>query len=332
MPTVGPVKIAVLGTGSAGCRHLKAIGSIPGVEPVAIPVRSSRLAELEEQGQSTAASLQEAAADGVKLAVVATDTSRHAKDTLCALSQGFDVLVEKPMAVDAAHAHLICEQTEKLGRQVFVGCVLRFSQALQTFRELLPAVGPLHSVRIECQSYLPDWHPHRPYRQSYSARSGEGGVLLDLIHEIDYAGWIFGWPVALQGNLRNLGRLSINGDEVGELTWETSTGCIVSIHLDYLSRPSRRRMKAYGGLGTIDWDGLTGTVQLMLTESSVRESRLSPTGDEMFAAQIRALVNSINGEHDPQLATGAEGVKALAICDAARLSSLSRREEMVAYP
>lgn len=331
MLKVNQVKIAVLGTGSAGCRHLDAIGSIPGVRPVAIPVRSSRRAELEGQGLSTAASLQDAAARGVKATVIATNTSRHAEDALCALSQGFDVLVEKPMAVDAAQANRICMQSAKLDRQVFVGCVLRFSQALNTFQELLPAVGQLHSVRIECQSYLPDWRPQRPYQQSYSARSGEGGVLLDLIHEIDYAGWIFGWPAGLQGTLKNSGRLGIEGDEVAELTWETSTECVVSINLDYLSRPPRRRMKAYGNLGTIGWDGITGTVKLMLADAPILESRSSQTRNEMFTAQIGALVNSINGKHDPRLATGADGIKALAVCDAARLSSVSRREEIVVY-
>lgn len=325
------MKIAVLGTGSAGCRHLKAIGSITGMEPVAVPVRASRLTELEADGFATAPCLK-AAASKTRIAIIATDTSRHAADALCALSQGFDVLVEKPMAIDAAQAHRICQQTARLDRRVFVGCVLRFSQALETFRELLPAVGQLHSVRIECQSYLPDWRPQRPYQQSYSARSGEGGVLLDLIHEIDYAGWIFGWPAALQGSLKNLGRLGIDGDEVAELTWETATGGIVTINLDYLSRPPRRRMKAFGELGTICWDGITGTVQLMLAETPIQESRSSQTLDEMFAAQIGALVDSLSEEHDPRLATGADGVKALAVCDAARLSSASRREEIVAYP
>jgi predicted dehydrogenase len=325
------LKIAVLGTGSVGSRHLKTIESIPGLEPVAVPMRSSRLAELEDQGLATAASLQQAVAIGVEAAIVATDTSRHDEDAISALSHGLDVLVEKPMAVDAAKAHQICEQTVILKHQVFVGCVLRFSQGLATFQKLLPQVGQLHSVRIECQSYLPDWRPQRPYRKSYSARSGEGGVLLDLIHEIDYAGWIFGWPLSLRGNLKNLGRLHIDVDEVAELTWETTTGSIVSINLDYLSRPPRRRMKAYGDLGTIVWDGITGTVQLKLAETEMQESRPSQTHDEMFAAQIGALVDSINGYHNPLLATGVEGTKALAICDAARRSSVSKREETVLY-
>ncbi len=37
------------------------------------------------------------------------------------------------------------------------------------------------------QSWLPDWRPDRDYRESYSARLDEGGVLRDLVHEIDYA-------------------------------------------------------------------------------------------------------------------------------------------------
>ena len=187
-------------------------------------------------------------------------------------------------------------------------------------------------MRIECQSYLPDWRPQRPYKDSYSARAEEGGVLLDLIHEIDYTGWLFGWPVSLQAGLKNLGRLGIDSDKIAELTWETSKGCIVSTNLDYLSRTPRRQLHAYGELGTICWDGITGTVQLMLAGASLQEHQSTQTRDEMFAAQIGALVDYINGEPDSRMATGVDGVKALAICDAARLSSTSRREEVVIYP
>ena len=51
------------------------------------------------------------------------------------------------------------------------------------------------AVRVECQSWLPYWRPERDYRESYSARADEGGVLRDLVHELDYAIWAFGGPV-----------------------------------------------------------------------------------------------------------------------------------------
>lgn len=193
-----PVGVAVLGTGSIGMTHLKVLAQIPEVRAVAIPTRPGRVKDLEETGFFAVKDLDEALRIPVARCIVATDTGRHVEDGLSAIERGLDVLVEKPISTDARQARRLCLARAKFARQVFVGCVLRFSESLNTFRKLLNRVGKLHSVRIECQSYLPEWRPARPYKNSYSSRAGEGGVLLDLIHEIDYAGWIFGWPKAVQ--------------------------------------------------------------------------------------------------------------------------------------
>ena len=326
------MKIAVMGTGSAGLCHLRAIRAIDGLDAVAVPVRSSRLKELEADGFATASGVSDAAARGASAAIIATDTSRHIKDALTALEEGLDVLVEKPLAIDCAEAHRLCVQASTLGGSVFVGSVLRFSESLNTFRDVLDKVGRLHSLRIVCQSFLPDWRPDRPYRDSYSARADEGGVLRDLTHEIDYAGWLFGWPLSVQARVRNLGRLGIASEEIAELTWETPDGCIVSVRLDYLTRPPRRRMTACGELGTVEWDGIAGTVTVMLGGVETEELRSSQGRDQMFAAQAYAFANATSGICDSQIATGEDGVKALAVCGATVLSSQSRREEPVEYP
>jgi predicted dehydrogenase len=52
----------------------------------------------------------------------------------------------------------------------------------------------------------------------------------------------------------------------------------------------------------------------------------------MFLAQASAFVNTICGASDPRLATAEDGIKALAVCDAAQLASERRREEAVEYP
>jgi predicted dehydrogenase len=51
----------------------------------------------------------------------------------------------------------------------------------------------------------------------------------------------------------------------------------------------------------------------------------------MFLEQDRAFINLTNGFREPRLATGEEGVKVLAICDAGRRSSHCRKEEPVEY-
>ena len=327
----GATAVAVLGTGSIGMRHLGALRRLANVRPIAIPKRRERLGWLAEAGFSTAADLQEAVREGARLCIIATDTRQHVPDGLIASEQGLDLLVEKPMAPDAAIASRLRLTARASSRKMFIGCVLRFSESLNTVRELLGQVGCLHDVRIECQSYLPAWRPERPYQESYSARADEGGVLRDLIHEVDYAGWLFGWPTVLQARVRNLGRLRIEADEATDLLWETAEGSTVSVRLDYLSRPSRRRLRVSGEHGTLAWDGIEGTVTLALADAPARVIRSSQTRDEMVVAQAEAFIQASRGACDPRLATADDGVNALAVCDAARRASESKREERVEY-
>ena len=133
------------------------------------------------------------------------------------------------------------------------------------FREWVKQIGRVHSVRIECQSFLPDWRPDRPYRQSYSARAEEGGVLRDLIHEIDYAAWIFGWPTACSGLRPEPGPTRYRSDEMAELLWTTTAGTVISVGLDYLSRMPHQHA-CQRKHGTLEWDGIIGRVKLELAE------------------------------------------------------------------
>lgn len=325
------LRVAVIGTGSMGMRHLRVLDKMPGVRPVAVPIRLQRISQLEQAGYRTARDLSEASRGGATICIVATDTGRHAKDGHDAFQAGLDLLVEKPMAVDAVEAGGLRDQAASLSRKIYVACVLRFSESLNTMRGLINDIGRLHSVRIECQSYLPDWRPARSYLGSYAARSGEGGVLRDLIHEIDYAGWIFGWPKSVQARVRNLGRLSIEAEEAAELFWEISDGCLVSLRLDYLTRPPKRSIRAFGEFGTLEWNGISNTVTLAISGNEEKSFTFSQTRDEMLLAQDRAFIEASAGSCDPRLATAEDGIRALAVCDAARRASETRREEPVEY-
>lgn len=323
------VVVAVVGTGSAGMQHLAALSALEHVTPLAVPRRPERLKELARSGYATAGELSDACRMGARVCIIATDPGRHVEDATDALAHGADVLIEKPLAVDARQARRVTDQAAKTDRLAFVGCVLRFSDSLATFRQWLPSIGRVHAVRVACHSYLPEWRTARPYRDSYSARAEEGGVLRDLIHEIDAAGWIFGWPVKVTAMLRNLGRLGIASEEWAHLAWETPSGAAVSVALDYLSRPTSRRITAQGERGTIEWDGVEQTVTLTEAGSPVRRATASQPREALFRAQARAVLEAREGKLDVRLATAEDGVKALAVCDAARAADRSRREESV---
>ena len=326
---VGPV--AILGAGSMGLQHLKALGQLHGTRCLVIPARRQRARELTGQGVCAIENLEEALKEGVTHCIVATDTSRHAADAISALEAGFEVLVEKPLASNSLEALKIYQVAEQTGKKVFVGCLLRFSESLGVFRQWLSKAGQIHRVHVECQSYLPDWRPLRPYQDSYSARKEEGGVLRDLIHEIDYAGWIFGWPRAVQARLSNLGRLGIDAEETADLFWTTPEKATVSIRLDYLTRSHRRRMQVSGERGSLTWEARAGTVTFEPAAGATEFFESSQKKEEMLLAQLNRFLAS-DQEKDPRLATCEEWVKALAICDAARRSSETKSQEEVLYP
>ncbi|MDE2291370.1 MAG: Gfo/Idh/MocA family oxidoreductase [Elusimicrobia bacterium] len=319
--------IAVLGTGSVGTRHLSAFQDA-GARAVAVPLRPERRAELAAAGFETAESLAAARALGASACVVATDTCRHVADALAAVAAGFDVLVEKPLSRDAESARALLGAARAGGRRVRVACVLRFYRALERFRERLPEAGSRHSVRIECRSYLPDWRPGRPYKESYSARADEGGVLRDLIHEVDYAGWLFGWPDAVSARLGSTGRLGIASEEWAELAWGDGGGA-VTVGLDYLTRSPRRGARVLGADGALELDLVAGTTSFTTPAGEARTEPAPQPRDEAFRSQARAFLSLLKGGSDERLATLEDGWRAVAVCDAARRSSASGRTEEV---
>jgi predicted dehydrogenase len=244
------------------------------------------------------------------------------------LQLGCSVLVEKPLAPSAEGLGELADLIECSGKKIFVACDLRFDQSLQYFRRRLNEIGTVHDVRIESQSYLPDWRPDRDYRKSYSARAGEGGVLLDLIHEIDYAVWLFGAPSRVCARLSNSGRLGIEAEEAADCFWETPEGASVSVRLDYVTRTMHRTMRAYGTNGEIEWDGVAQSVALRLNDT-VERKEFPQDRDATIRDQDSAFLRAVSGGDPATLTRFSEGALAVSICDAARRSSASGQYEAI---
>ncbi len=322
------VGVFVRGTGSIGRRHLAVLRDRLGLAPIAVPIRRERLPELAAAGFRTSDRV-DGNTRGLSACIVATDTERHLPDAADALQSGCAVLVEKPLSFSTKGMLALRQQSQELGLPVFVGCNLRFDEGLCTFRRLLPELGRVHSVRIECQSYLPDWRPDSDYRGSYSARKGTGGVLLDLIHEIDYALWLFGAPDSVRAQLGNSGRLGIESEDSADLFWVTPGNTAVSIRLDYITRPTRRRMSAVGEAGVLEWDAVAKSVHRTSTKGSEQTLGYDQQRDDAYARQAEAFLHAVAGGPPGDLATFEDGAVAVALCDAARRSSSSEHAEPV---
>lgn len=320
--------VLVIGAGSIGMRHAEVLRQ-SGRRVVIFPKRPERAPELQAQGWSCVCSWEDAAECGAGFAIIASSTGHHVTDTVKALDLGCRrVLVEKPLARSVSDADALCRQSADLRSRIFCGMTLRYSNALRHFRDSLSRVGRIHSASIECRSFLPDWRPSTDYRASYSASAEEGGVLRDLIHEVDYAGWVLGWPAKITAHLLNSGRLGIASEEQAFLWYELNDAVHGEIALDYLTLPPRRQFQVFGSDGVLSWNALKQTVHFESRSGESDEAVFLQDRNDLMLAEHEAF---LMGDAD-RLVRLDEAIHSLAVCDAARASSLSRREELVGFP
>jgi predicted dehydrogenase len=317
---------AVRGTGSIGARHLRVLRSVGVERLVAVPVRPGRTSSPELGDALIAPEVPE----GADLVVVATDTARHVADTVDALDRGAGVvLVEKPLAPQTADAVALLDHPRR-GR-VRVCAPLRFHEGLDAARSAASRLSGSRSVRIVSQSWLPGWRPARDYRESYSARPGEGGVLRDLVHEIDYALWLFGRPVALQGTRSPEPSpvLGLSVDESADLLWRTADGVDVSVRVDYVTRPGRRSMLVTSPDGSVRWDALTAVLETTTADGAAHVSEYPQDLDRdvVLARQARALVDLCLGRASEKLLDLDTALAAVRIGERVRETSTSHSSE-----
>ena len=105
------LKIALIGAGVIGTRHLAAMQQVPDIELVGIadPVAAAQtIAECAGVAffDNATALLDNTRLDGV---IIATPTEHHLDPTMTALENGVPVLVEKPIMATTEQADVVIE-------------------------------------------------------------------------------------------------------------------------------------------------------------------------------------------------------------------------------
>ena len=142
-------KVAVIGCGHLGTIHARLLAARADAELVAVvdPVPASRQRVAEAHGCRALAEPQELVGL-VDAVVVAAPTCLHAEVSLPLLSQGLDLMIEKPIAADRREADQIVAAADRHGRIVAVGHVERFNPAWRMAVERCGRVVAVESVRL----------------------------------------------------------------------------------------------------------------------------------------------------------------------------------------
>ena len=254
------MRVLVIGTGSIGRRHMASLRACePGVS-FDVLREPGRPHEAEGLGEVTVSrSVEEAYAKRPSLVVVANPSAFHLRHLAAAIEHGVPFYAEKPVVSSLGDLDALRQLARHATHMPpnIVGCNLRFLPSLQRLKRLVDegTLGRIVRAGFEAGQWLPDWRPSQDYRQSYSARADMGGgVLLDLIHEIDAACWLLGDFPQVHGLTSRAAALDIDSEACASLLLGRPGGPLVSVQLDYVSRRPVRRYVLVGDRGTAQWN------------------------------------------------------------------------------
>jgi len=159
---------------------------------------------------------------------------------------------------------------------------------------------------IVCKSWLPDWRPSRDISSGYWASEVDGGVTLDLVHEVDYAHLLFKDMAVESGVIRNSSTFSIKSEDTCEVTMSCGNA-IGHMRLDFVTKVPCRKLQVDFPDGSIYWDLLQANVIYAFGgNTTVREYPKDLNRNQVFKRQ---LVNVLGGETDSFVSTNASSIE-----------------------
>jgi predicted dehydrogenase len=217
-----PLGVGLVGLGRWGRNYVKTLLALPECRLVAAADANPDARDSHRSSFIVYRSLEELLSDpAVEALVIATPDRTHFSLADAALKAGRDVLVEKPMALDAPEAEALAEQAEAGGRVLAVGHTAVYHPDFE-------------SLKVRLNDLPPD-----PARQLSAVRTSSGPsangqsppvdprMLYDLCpHDLAMAVLLLGTPVAARARCRRDGveyEVRFEGDALlsGQAEWRT---------------------------------------------------------------------------------------------------------------
>lgn len=317
-----PKRILICGLGSIGRRHARILRqNFPSIE---LSVwRSGQGAECPELELMSHHFLDLDAAIRWKpdAAVICSPAPLHQHQALSLIRERIPVLIEKPVGIGSEPQEgwdELLQHSQTV--PVVIGYVLRHDPCAEYLKKKMDSgeFGKVLEADFYCGSWLPDWRPNLDYRSCVSSKqSMGGGVLLELSHEIDLALWLLDDFEITFASLRQSGLLDIDVEDQALLTGSGSNCSLITIRLNFCSRPSRRNIVIRCEKGEINWDLLKGKVDLSTGDQELHSFNPSFQSDDRFRLQAERFIECIY-KHEAPYCSLNDGLKVMKLINQAK--------------
>jgi predicted dehydrogenase len=243
--------------------------------------------------------------------IIGTPHSTHIEIATKAMKAGAHVLIEKPLANNENGMEEFLKVLSASQRKAFVVCNTRFHPAIAIMKEHVARVGHIYFARTYYGEHLPTMRPGVDYRKIYAAnKSMGGGIIFDVIHDIDYLTWIIGAIESVSCETAKRSDFEMDVEDYAEIILTHENGVKTSVHLDYLQMFKQRGFEIIGDKGTLQWrsDGKNPEKILVRLHDNVTNSWEilydgdNPDPNDCYVVLLRKFLTSIKtGVDDPDL-------------------------------
>lgn len=258
-------KIAIIGLGSIGKRHLLNIHTILTKKQIkyTIDIITTGLSTIDISLKNLINKIythNNNIPNDYDIIFVTNPTNLHYDTIKKFAPKSKNMFIEKPV-FDNANINITNLQLKK-DSIYYVACPLRYLGVIQYVKNNIN-LSDVYSTRAICSSYLPNWRKNIDYRLTYSADASRGGgVSLDLIHEWDYLIYLFGNPKCILNFQEKISNLHINSDDIS-IYIAKYTNMLLELHLDYFGRVPIRELHLFSKNDTIIVDIIKSDVKFL---------------------------------------------------------------------
>jgi predicted dehydrogenase len=336
------IRLAVVGPGLIGKKHINIINSHHDVELMAIIAPDHKenweisFANDVPMFFDLKTCLAENNTDGV---IISSPNEFHFEQAALCLNAGIPVLIEKPVTVDSLEGEKLLNLSNKLGSKALVGHHRTYSPLMTIAKDIIRdgRIGRLVSVMGSAQFYKPSlYFKSGPWR----TKSGGGPILINMIHEIgnlralmgeiasvqavatsSFRGFTVEDTVAINFIFSNgaLGTFMLSDTSASPQSWEQTSG-------ENPAYPNYRDVDCYNIAGTRGSLSFP-TMKIKYFSQDVEPSWWNPFEEEIGARsdsdplllQLDHFIQVIKGEEEPRVSIS-DGLKNLQVTEAIKAS------------
>ncbi len=300
------MKVLIIGLGSIARKHIVSLRKInPRIEIFAL---RSNEQSTNEIGVGNIFSISELPSP-VDFCIISNPTHLHFDSISNALTLKVPLFIEKPSLMSLDNSQRLIENINQNKIQTYVAFNLRFHPILTFLKENIDPENVVEA-NVYCGSFLPNWRPLVDYTKIYSSiKEMGGGVHLDLIHEIDYSTWLFGFPDSSISLKRKVSKLKIDSYDFANynLLYPDKT---VNIVLNYYRQQPKRKIEILTNSGVITADLLS---QKVYNENGKVLFQSQSTILDTYDYQMKYFIKALNNK-TTTFNTFEESLKNLKIC------------------